>query len=173
VEWYLDEAGSFADKTVVLVGVGGVGEPMAKAIAKQTPAELILVDPNDKNYLVDQSREKVINSSYYSSVSELPEINASGNVVLINAAGKEGATDNSGIAALLSKLASSDNVFVDIRPLLEIEVVETAKELGWQAYTGYGMNARNDYVLLNGIGRYAGLTPPSFEAFQKLVAAAS
>lgn len=173
VEWYTDEVGSFGNKTVILVGVGGVGEPMAKAIAKQAPAELILVDPNDKNYLVAQLRENVASTSYYSAVNEIPEIDVSGNTILINAAGKEGATDNSGVIEVLSRLATSDNVFVDIRPQLEIEIVEAAKRLGWKSYTGYGMNARNDYVLLDGIGKYANLTPPSFEEFQKLVAAAS
>ena len=171
VEWYTNEVGSFADKTVILVGVGGVGEPMAKAIAKQAPAELILVDPNDKNYLVEQLREKVSGVRYYPSVSELPVRSASDNMILINAAGKEGAMDNSGVAELLSKYASANNVFVDIRPQLEIEAVEAAKELGWQAC--YGMNARNDYVLLSGIAKYAALTPPPFEEFQKLVASAS
>jgi shikimate dehydrogenase len=172
VEWYTNEVGSFAGKTIVLVGVGGVGEPMAKAMAKQAPAQLILVDPNDKEYLVDQLRDTVP-VSYHASISALPEVDQSGNMILINAAGKEGATDNSAVAELLGRYAHSSNVFVDIRPQLEIEIVEAAKDLGWQAHTGYGMNARNDYVLLSGIAKYAGTTPPSFEEFQKFVAAAS
>jgi hypothetical protein len=36
------------------------------------------------------------------------------------------------------------------------------------------MNARNDYVLLQGIAwQITGITPPSFEEFQRLVAQAS
>ncbi len=173
VGWYLDEVGSFTNRTVILVGVGGVGEPMAKAIVKQAPAELMLVDPNDKQYLIDQLSGGTVTSGYYASVSELPNTSTLDSVVLINAAGKEGATDNSGIAVLLGRAADRDAIFVDIRPQLDIEVVKMAKERGWKAYTGYGMNARNDYVLLNGIARYAGFVPPPFEDFQKLVAAAS
>lgn len=63
---------------------------------------------------------------------------------------------------------------MDIRPHLDIEIVEEASQRGWDAHTGHGMNARNDYVLLQGIARQIpGATPPSFEEFQRLVARAS
>jgi hypothetical protein len=67
-----------------------------------------------------------------------------------------------------------DGAFVDIRPHLDIDIVKEAMRRGWNAQTGHGMNARNDYVLLQGIARQIpDATPPSFEEFQRLVAMAS
>lgn len=173
VGWYKDEVGEFADSTVVLVGVGGVGEPMAKAIAKEAPAHLILIDPNNKQHLVTQLQAQVTDTRYYGSVAEVPNDGLGDSLVLINAAGKEGANDNSGVSEIINRMAHHSGVFVDIRPQLDIDIVETARSLGWRAYTGNGMNARNDYTLLSGIASYSGLTPPSFDEFDKLVAAAS
>ena len=42
-------------------------------------------------------------------------------------------------------------IFVDLRPQLDIEIVNVAKEFGWNAYAGFCMNSRNDYVLLKKI----------------------
>lgn len=173
VGWYKDEVGEFADSTVLLVGVGGVGEPMAKAIAKETPAHLLLVDPNNKQQLVEQLQAQVADTHYYSLLTEVPIDGLGTNLVLINAAGKEGANDNTGVSEVIERMAHHNGVFVDIRPQLEIDIVEQAKRLGWRAYTGNGMNARNDYTLLSGIADYAGLTPPNFDEFDRLVAEAS
>jgi shikimate 5-dehydrogenase len=172
VGWYTDEVGSFTGKTVVLVGVGGVGEPMAKAIAKQSPSRLVLVDPNSKAELAGQLGQE-LPVSYSPTIGDVAEDELSGELVLINAAGKEGATDSSGVLELLTRFNNRQNVFVDIRPQLDIEVVESAKQLGWQSFTGYGMNARNDYTLLSGIAEYLGVEPLSFAEFQSLVAKAS
>ena len=51
--------------------------------------------------------------------------------------------------------------------------VNTAKQYGWEAYTGFGMNSRNDYVLLQKIQEITDINIPSFVNFSKLVAAAS
>ena len=56
---------------------------------------------------------------------------------------------------------------------LNIEIVNVAKEYGWDAYTGFGMNSRNDYVLLQKIQELTGIKIPSFKEFEKLVASAS
>jgi shikimate 5-dehydrogenase len=173
VGWYKDEVGDFAHSTVVLVGVGGVGEPMAKAIAKEAPARLILIDPNDKQQLAQQLSQQVESVEYYGSITAAPIDELGDGFILINAAGKEGADDNSGVADIINRRANQNGVFVDIRPQLDIDIVEAAKGLGWRAFTGNGMNARNDYTLLQGIANYVGLTPPSFDEFDRLVAAAS
>jgi shikimate 5-dehydrogenase len=172
VEWFNDEIGSFEDKPVVLVGVGGVGEPMAKRIAAQHPSQLVLVDPTDKSDLAESLAQSTA-TEYHASLAEIDESTLPEGVIVINAAGKEGATDESGINQLLEAQAGKDGVFVDIRPHLEIDVVEKAKELGWNSHTGHGMNARNDYILLAGITDNLKVTPPTFEHFEELVAHAS
>lgn len=172
VSWFNDEVESFENKTVVLVGVGGVGEPMAKRIAAQHPSQLILVDPVDKSDLVE-SLASSAPTEYRDSLSEVDGATLSEGVIVINAAGKEGATDESGINQVLEAHAGKEGVFVDIRPHLEIDVVKKAKELGWDSYTGHGMNARNDYILLTGITDNLKVDPPTFEHFEKLVAQAS
>ncbi|HEY6736837.1 MAG TPA: hypothetical protein VI322_03920 [Candidatus Saccharimonadia bacterium] len=172
VSWYNDEVGSFEAKTVVLVGVGGVGEPMAKRIAAQHPSQLLLIDPADKADLAATLGEQST-VEYHHSLGEIADAELPEDVIVINAAGKEGATDESGINQLLESRASASGVFVDIRPHLKIEVVEKAKGLGWQAHTGNGMNARNDYALLTGITDNLGVQSPSFEQFEDLVAKAS
>ena len=78
-----------------------------------------------------------------------------------------------GIDDFLQGQTQAGNVFVDIRPHLDIEVVERAKQLGWQSFTGYGMNARNDYTLLSGIADYMRVEPEPFTDFQAQVASAS
>ncbi|HEU4715508.1 MAG TPA: saccharopine dehydrogenase NADP-binding domain-containing protein [Candidatus Saccharimonadales bacterium] len=174
VEWYKDEVDTFQGRPVVLVGVGGVGEPIAKKIAAEKPSSLTLVDVTDKtSFAARLSRATQVEVTFNTSLqaalaSGLPE----GGVV-INAAGKEGATDESELWQLIQKDARG-STFVDIRPHLDIEIVEEAKRHGWSAYTGYGMNARNDYVLLQGIARQIpGAIPPSFDKFQELVSQAS
>jgi len=174
VEWYKADVGSFQDKPVVLVGVGGVGEPIAKKIAAEHPQSLLLADITDKSdfarHLAETSQVHVVfDPSLQGAIHEgLPK-----GVVLINAAGKEGATNESELWSVVSK-GSEDGIFVDIRPYLDIEIVEEAKRHGWNAYTGHGMNARNDYVLLQGIAAHIpGAIPPSFDMFQRLVAQAS
>lgn len=172
VGWFNDEVGSFTNKTVILVGVGGVGEPIAKAVVKEAPNRLILVDPNDKTQLAERLDGQVT-VEWYSSMHATETEELKTELILINAAGKEGATDNSVVARLLDKFQARENVFIDIRPQLIIEAVTMARDLGWRAFTGHGMNARNDYALLSGIAKYMGVKPLSFTAFKAVVAAAS
>ena len=174
IEWYKTDAGPFKDKPVILVGVGGVGEPIAKKIAAEKPSRLVLIDVSDKTDFAEQLGEiSQVDTSSEANLrgaidSGLPE-----NIIVINAAGKEGATNESELWELIQKNANG-GTFVDIRPHLDIDIVEEAKRHGWDAHTGHGMNARNDYVLLQGIARQIpGATPPSFEEFQRLVALAS
>ena len=174
VEWYEDEVGPFQDKPVVLVGVGGVGEPIAKKIAAENPSSLLLIDVADKADFASRLGEATHVATTFESTlqksvnSDLPE-----GVIVINAAGKEGATNESELWELIQK-GTNSGTFVDIRPHLDIDIVKEAKKHGWSAYTGHGMNARNDYVLLQGIAsQIPGAVPPPFEKFQELVAQAS
>ena len=77
------------------------------------------------------------------------------------------------IKNVLDKLKNMNNIFVDLRPQLDIEIVNIARQYGWDAYTGFGMNSRNDYVLLQKIQETTGINIPSFKEFAKLVANAS
>jgi shikimate 5-dehydrogenase len=164
VEWYKNEVGSFKDREVVLVGAGGVGEPIAKRIAELQPSSLTIVDPSDKRDLLSSLKGE---NTYLSSLDKYTS--DSKNLILINAAGKEGGTDPN----LQSTLERCRGVFVDIRPHLLVDEVELAKQLGWEAYTGHGMNARNDYELLRGIAKNMHVSPPEYLRFEALVAAAS
>jgi shikimate 5-dehydrogenase len=170
--WYQDEVGDFNGRTVVLIGVGGVGEPIARRLVEAGPTDLVLVDPADKSKLVSQLQKKT-QVTYRSSLSgvALPENQTA--VVVINAAGKEAASDNSGLYEWLQKAAQVKGIFIDMRPQLKIDMVQQANSLGWRGFTGHGMNARNDYALLEGIARVIGSDPPTFEEFKDLVAKAS
>lgn len=174
VEWYKADVGPFQDRPVVLVGVGGVGEPISKKIAAEKPSSLLLVDVADKADFARQlAGTSQVDTTFESSLQQALDSGLPAEAIVINAAGKEGATDESELWQLIQK-GTSDGTFVDIRPHLDIDIVEEAKQHGWNAHTGHGMNARNDYVLLQGIARQIpGATPPSFEEFQRLVAKAS
>lgn len=174
VEWFKDEAGSFAGKEIVLIGVGGVGEPIAKRIVAEKPLNLLLVDVTDKadfaKHLTNESGIAVTSSP---SLRNALKSDVIADMIVINAAGKEGASDTSELSQLVSS-RSTGSIFVDIRPHLDIPIVKLAEKHGWQAYTGYGMNARNDYVLLQAIANnMPGASLPSFATFQELVAASS
>jgi hypothetical protein len=145
---------------------------MAKRIAAQHPSQLVLVDPTDKSALAESLAQSTA-TEYHPSLSEVGGSTLPEGVVVINAARKEGATDESGINRVLEAHSGKEGVFVDIRPHLEIDVVKKAKELGWDSHTGHGMNARNDYILLTGITNNLGVQPPTFEQFEALVAKAS
>lgn len=174
VEWYKADVGPFKGRPVVLVGVGGVGEPIAKKIAAEKPSSLLLVDVADKtDFATHLGETSHFPTAFESSLSKLLESGLPEDAIVINAAGKEGATNESELWTLIQN-GANNGTFVDIRPHLDIDIVEAAKQKGWNAHTGHGMNARNDYVLLQGIARQIpGAVPPSFEEFQRLVARAS
>lgn len=165
VGWFTDVVGSFNGRDVVLIGVGGVGEPIAKHIVNGGVASLQLVDPDNKSELALR-----LNANYVPSVAEA---DAKSSLVIINASGKDGVSDDSGITEFLQQSNPSGGVFIDIRPQLKLPIVEFASQLGWRAFTGNGMNARNDYELLKGICRYLNVRAMPFEEFDRLVADAS
>jgi shikimate 5-dehydrogenase len=167
VGWYLDKVGSLTDKTIILIGVGGVGEPLAKAFARQKPARLFLIDINDKSNFAKSL------GATYSDLVERIENELGDDFILINAAGKEGSGGNSA-QKLLDDFSDKNNVFVDLRPHLDIDIVSYAKSKGWRAYTGNGMNACNDYTLLQNIAERLNIKDiVSFDDFDKLVSDAS
>ena len=169
VGWFKDEVGRFQDECVILLGVGGVGGPIARKIIKEKPSKLILVDIVPKTELCAEL-SKEVNIEYASSLNKI-KLNGK-KIIFINCAGKEG-VDESGTEELLIKFKEKDCTFVDLRPHLQIDIVEKATKLGWRAYTGHGMNARNDYFLLTKISELIGIVPMSFNKFKKLVAKAS
>ena len=178
VEWYKEDIGTFRGKPVVLVGVGGVGEPIAKKIAAEKPSSLSLVDVTDKSAFAARLGETAhVAATFEASLRGALDSGLAEGSVVINAAGKEGAADESELWQLIQRPVK-DGIFVDVRPHLDIAIVEEAKRHGWDAYTGHGMNVWNDYELLRGIvnqilKQTPNATLPSLEAFASLVRDAS
>lgn len=169
VGWFKDEVDLFSNKCVIVFGVGGVGEPIARKIIKEKPLQLILIDLIKKDYLAKELSS--FGNVVYSAGLDQIECKEN-NIIFINCSGKEGG-NNFNIEDFLMKYKDMNNIFVDLRPHLKIEIVQTAKKLGWKSYTGHGMNARNDYTLLLKIAELLDVTPMSFSKFKELVAKAS
>jgi len=170
--WFNDEVGSFTDKVIILVGVGGVGEPIARRIVLDNPKKLILVDLVSKQGL-QKELSVHCHVEYYHSLSSV-RLGSVNDLVVINAAGKEGVLKDSSFVNLLKKFKGKGFIFVDLRPFLKVKIVEEAKSLGWRAFTGYGMNSRNDYSLYIKIASILGVKKVmTFSKFKKLVAEAS
>lgn len=167
--WFKDEVSEFENKQVIILGVGGVGEPIARKVIEDKPSKLYLVDKFSKEKLCEELSNKGI-AKYFSSLNQI-SLNKN-DIIFINCAGKEGVDDSSAIN-LLEKFKHKGNLFIDLRPHLHIDIVNKAKELGWNSYTGHGMNARNDYSLLTKICELIDIIPPSFEEFKELVVKAS
>jgi len=171
MSWYKDDVGSFEDKIVIVLGVGGVGEPLVRAIIKESPKKMFLVDPVDKNSLKDELSPQG-NVEYFQKIDDI-NIEDLTDLVLINAAGKEGAEDQESVDIFLNQFKDKKYIFVDLRPHMEIPIVERASKLGWQAYTGHGMNARNDYVLVQKMTENIKVPVLSFKEFKEKVLRAS
>lgn len=168
-DWFTEDVSTLKNRSVILFGVGGVGEPIARRIAKEGINSLYLIDINSKENLAKElSNDTKV--TYLEKLNEICLENDS--FIFINCTGKEGGNDNSAIE-FLQKYKNMNNIFVDLRPQINIEIVNLAKKLGWDAYTGFGMNARNDYTLLKKISELINIKIPSFEEFKKLVEEAS
>lgn len=168
-DWFTEDVSTLKNRSVILFGVGGVGEPIARRIAKEGINSLYLIDINSKDNLAKElsNNTKV---TYLEKLNEICLENDS--FIFINCTGKEVGNDNSAVE-FLQKYKNMNNIFVDLRPQINIEIVNLAKKLGWDAYTGFGMNARNDYTLLKKISELINIKIPSFEEFKKLVEEAS
>ena len=168
--WFEDEVRNFSGNKVIVFGVGGVGEPIARIIANSNPESMYLIDIYSKEDLAKEL-SKNTNVEYFNNLSKV-DFNTNSKLILINCAGKEGGDDKE-LKTAIKQLKDMNHIFVDLRPQLNIEIVNVAKEYGWDAYTGFGMNSRNDYVLLQKIQELTGIKIPSFKEFEKLVASAS
>ena len=168
--WFEDEVTQFSDNIVIVFGVGGVGEPIARMIANKNTKKLYLIDIYSKEN-IERELSKNANVKYFDNLNKV-DFNTNEKIILINCAGKEGGDDKE-VKNVLNRLENKNNIFVDLRPQLDIEIVNTAKQYGWEAYTGFGMNSRNDYVLLQKIQEITDINIPSFKEFAELVASAS
>jgi shikimate 5-dehydrogenase len=171
IKWFKENVGSPEGKAVLLIGVGGAGEAIARAIIATRPQKLILIDPFSKQQLQDELRKEG-NVDYYSQLKEITSMRRAKNLIVINAAGKEAAADPN-LSQLLQLNKTRDNVFIDLRPQLAVDTVKQAKRLGWNSFSGFGMNVINDYTLLREISRQTNQTLLSFLRFETLVLAAS
>jgi shikimate 5-dehydrogenase len=98
VEWYKGKVGPFSNRPVVLVGAGGVGEPIAKKIAAEKPSNLLLVNVADKsNFAASLGETTQAPTSFASSLEGILESGLP--------AGKEGAENESELWELIQKMA--------------------------------------------------------------------
>lgn len=167
--WFEDEVSTFENKTIIIFGVGGVGEPIAREIAQRKVRRIYLIDINSKKKL-EKELSKNIFVSYFENLNQIQLDN--NNFILINCAGKEGADDKE-IKKMIKKFKDLNNIFVDLRPQLNIDIVNYDRKQGWDSYTGFGMNSRNDYALLEKIKEVNNIEIPTFIEFAKLVKSVS
>ena len=169
IQWFEEEVTTLKQKTVIVFGVGGVGEPIAREIANRGPKKLYLIDICSKHKLAEEL-SNITDTSYFESLSKV-EFDTK-EVILINCAGKEG-EDDTEVRKLLEKFKNIGNIFVDLRPHLDIDIVKQAIKLGWNGYTGFGMTSINNYTLLKKINEVINIEIPSFKEFKKLVKSVS
>jgi shikimate 5-dehydrogenase len=176
VKWFTeDERKSFATRDVILVGVGGAGEAIARCVSHQSPNRLFLVDLTNKSDLVKELRADA-HTTYCKTCDELIHNETLHNVLLINGTGHDGADSKGGessLRALLDTHRRHDRLFVDLRPRLTVGLVEYAKKMGWESHSGFGMNARNDYEIWTKLVPHLREETMPFAAFRDLVREAS
>lgn len=165
ISWLKSIVEDIAGFSYIILGVGGVGEPIARELATFKPRWIWLIDPKDKHAIAGE----LPSSQYVSSLAQVELIEEPS--ILINSTGKEGAESHNDLLDVFKKYEQL--IYIDLRPQLSIPEVKMAKQLGLKAYTGYGMNTRNDYTLVEIIAKKIGKKPPSFQEFQRLVASAS
>lgn len=169
-EWYKAELGPVEDRQVLVVGAGGVGLPTIRLACERKGVDVFAVDVDESK--LEIVSEQVERAATAASIGSL-DIDESRPITVINAAGKEGVADDSDLQRLLQDKPVEGSVFVDMRPHLNIEIVDFAAQHGWCARTGNGMNEYNDYVLLQGLLAFYGEEPIGFEDFTLLVKEAS
>jgi hypothetical protein len=155
VTWY-KEVGELAGKSFVLIGVGGAGEAIARAVSDEQPKEIILIDKNPKDSLAQELAKKT-KISYMNTARTLPK-----EIVLVNATGKSIA--ELGLATLFS---SHHGMYIDLRT--HADDLDQVDAFNWPAYDGQGMSHVSDYALICEIAEVLQIEPPSFDEFKKLI----
>lgn len=171
---WLDQMYPPADRqkaVVVIVGVGGVGTPLARVFARQGCGALLLVEPRDISELKTELGSHVA-VDWYRTLEEMPVEWPHRPFLVVNCSGKEG-SGIPGIEQLFAGRRDFGDFFCDLRPQLELDTVRAAQAAGWQAYTGEPFNAANDFHLACQIAAAIGRPAPDFVAFRKRVRAAS
>lgn len=158
IRWY-EEVGSLRGRKVLVLGYGGAGEPIARAIALQRPSSIAVMEKRSGVIPRNLSGISVI---HLYNFAELP---AGDWDVVVNATG----TVPMGLQTLLSQLSRRGRVFIDLRPNARVAIVTTARKMGWRAFTGVGMNIENDYELFRSLARVVSETPVSYQLFEQEV----
>src|SRR3989344_8283060 len=86
VDWFVDEVGSVEKNTVILVGVGGAGESIAREVARNRPSELLLIDLMDKQPLAQELSSSDTKVEYVQKFSTYLLVDKP-SLVVINATG--------------------------------------------------------------------------------------
>lgn len=105
----------FAEVAVVIVGVGGAGELSARAIIREQPKRLILVDIKDKSIL-----GKELGAEYYLGIDNIPDLSGEPLVIIDSTAHFEDGVQRCVALELVEKYDAIDNVFIDYNMNTEI-----------------------------------------------------
>jgi hypothetical protein len=162
------------EASVIIIGVGGVGLPIASKIAlsQGSATSLSLIDPKPLSDFPPLLKQKAtsIGLAIEQIIGDLRSFPK--RILVISASGKEG-IEIKGLKELFVHRQGKGDFFVDLRPHLELDTVISALSLGWEAYTGEPMNARNDFALVEKIASALNLSLPSFSSFEEKVIKAS
>ena len=158
-----------AAAAVVIVGVGGIGTPIARSLSGAVRS-LTLIEPGDRSGLVTELCPTQPGLDWCRAIADLVALPSSP-LLVINASGKEG-TDLAGLDRILAS-GCPDDRFLDLRPQISLATVDAARAAGWQADGGEGMNLRNDYAMVAALAASAGLPKIGFTHFAELVHRAS
>jgi hypothetical protein len=162
-----DDKLSFAKITVVIVGVGGAGELAARAIIKERPARLILVDKLDKSKLAEE-----VGAEFYQGIDIVPDLTGERLVIIDATAHFEEGVQRCVALPLVEKYNGEANIFIDYNMHTGIGAYNYLK---CRAGVGKEYVAVTNYVMVQEIIKAAkslgvALTPVSREMFDQKVA---
>jgi shikimate 5-dehydrogenase len=159
IAWYEDTVGP-PHSTVVIVGVGGAGEAIARWMARRHESCLWLVDIRDRSRLSIELSAQT--PSRYSSDISAAAVSPDEPLTVINCTGLSLEPLR---GYLTAHAEGTERVFVDIR-MGVVDLVTEASDQGWETHTGVGMASRSNYMLVSALTTIAHEETPSFEDFQ-------
>ena len=157
--------------TIVILGLGAVGEPLAQAFAREG-AELVLIDRQIARAmaLTRELRDRGCSARSLFGPDELCSLPSL--LLVVYAAGKEG-SEFAELDRLFACRRNRGDFFVDLRPQLQTQTVSDAAAAGWRAFCSEPMDAHSNYALAAQLARALERTSPDFPHFEQLVLAAS
>jgi len=145
--------------TVVIVGVGGAGELAARAIRKESPQKLLLVDITDKSALAKElgasfyqvEKEETVKKAAQKIVAILPDLSNERLVIIDATAHFEDNIQRCVALDLVEKYNATGNIFIDYNMNTEIgayNYLKSATGLGVCAGVGKEYVAVTNYIMV-------------------------